>query len=136
MRKFISIVKEKKQKTFIISGIIGLVILSVFGAFLLRSLGNEKMNDVIINETIKLSDIDLNKEDGTYTANLSVTENQYINYIKINVLDENQENIVTLIGYVGRDVNTGDSIKISAATDEDISKYASITYEKVDSNEK
>ena len=135
MRKYISIVKNAKTKTNVLVASVLVITMSLFGVYLFNSLGNEKMDDVTINETIKLSDIDLNKEEGIYTANLSVSEEQYINYIKINILNENKETMVTLIGYVGRNVKIGDSIKISAATDEDISKYDSITYEKVDSNE-
>ena len=135
VRKYISIVKNAKTKTKVLVASVLVITMSLFGVYLFNSLGNDKMDDVTINETIKLSDIDLNKEEGIYTANLSVSEEQYINYIKINILNENKETMVTLIGYVGRNVKIGDSIKISAATDEDISKYDSITYEKVDSNE-
>ena len=136
MRKFISIIKEKKKRNIIIGSIIGILVVSLFGVFLFRSLGNDEYEDVTINETIKLSNIDIDKSEGIYTATLSVTKDQNINYIKINFLDSNKKEIVSLIGYVGRDVVVGDEVKIKAATDEDISNFNSITYEKIDSSEK
>ena len=133
MRNFISIIKSEKYRKWVIAVSILLFALAAFGLYSLFGMSDPKLDDAIITDNITISDIHILTEEGvtTYTGTLTVKESETISGVKINILDENKEVIVTLIGYVGRSVNSSDSVSIKASTDEDISNMHSITYELI-----
>ena len=133
MRNFISIIKNDKKNKIIVGVVILVLALTAFGIYSLFGMGDPKLDDVSITDNITISDIHILTEEGvtTYTGTLTVKESETINGVKINILDENKEVIVTLIGYVGRNVLPDSSISVKASTDEDISNMHSITYELI-----
>ena len=133
MRNFISIIKSEKYRKWVIAVSILLFALAAFGLYSLFGMSDPKLDDVSITDNITISDIHILTEEGvtTYTGTLTVKESETINGVKINILDENKEVIVTLIGYVGRNVLPDSSISVKASTDEDISNMHSITYELI-----
>ena len=133
MRNFISIIKSEKYRKWVIAVSVLLFALAAFGLYSIFGMGDPKFDDVSITDNITMSDIHILTEEGvtTYTGTLTVKESETIDGVKINVLDENKEVIVTLIGYVGRNVLPDSSISVKASTDEDISNMHSITYELI-----
>ena len=137
MRRFLSIFSEEKKRKITIN--VGIIILVVFtlGFLIFSSLGHHE-EIVTIDDTITLKNIDYQEENGifTYTANLSVTEKQYINYINIILDNHNNDTIVTLVGYVGKELDVNDEFVIKASTDADTKALDHIDYEhvKLDNN--
>ena len=131
MRKFMSIIKSEKYRKWVVGISVLMIALAAFIAYSILGMGDPKFDDVSVTDNITISDIHVLTEEGvtTYTGTLTVKENETIDGIKINILDKNNEVIVTLIGYVGRNVTPNDSISIKASTDEDISDMNNITYE-------
>ena len=133
MRNFISIIKSEKYRKWVIAVSILLFALAAFGLYSLFGMSDPKLDDAIITDNITISDIHILTEEGvtTYTGTLTVKESETINGVKIKIIDKDEKEIVTLIGYVGKNVNTNEEIKIKASTDEDISNMNDIIYELI-----
>jgi len=133
MRNFISIIKNDKKNKIIVGVVVLVLALTAFGIYSLFGMGDPKFDDVNVTDNITISDINILTEEGvtTYTGTLTVKESETINGVKIKIIDKDEKEIVTLIGYVGKNVNTNEEIKIKASTDEDISNMNDITYELI-----
>ncbi len=91
-----------------------------------------KLNNAVV-KSITLSNINMVEENGItkYEAKISTKEEKKINYIRIVFKDEDNKEIVSLIGYVGSSIKSGEERKIEASTDADLSKVKTIEYEIV-----
>ena len=76
-------------------------------------------------EGIKLSDGVIIQENGIYNYSAKVTntnqDTTHVEYLKLSLYDNNDNKIVTLYGYVGRDLQPEESTQIYASVDKDIS---------------
>lgn len=88
---------------------------------------NKEIDEVVI-KNIKINE---ENEITRYEATIEANENRTINYIKIIIKDQENKEIVSLIGYVGSSLSKGETKKIEASTDADISQIHSIEYEIV-----
>lgn len=81
----------------------------------------------------KLMNTSLVYKDGTSTLLTTVTntskETQYIKSFNILVKDSSGNVMITLLGYIGEEIPTGDIREITSSTNLDLSKAASIEYE-------
>lgn len=127
MRLFKSVENEKNNKKLAIAVLLGTLILSLGGVFIVRSKGHEE--DLLNN--IHINDVKVIYEDGlsTYYGTLTVDEKENIDTIKINVYQDDNK-LATLYGYIGREVNPDDRISIEANTNVDLSNYNKIEYER------
>lgn len=84
-------------------------------------------------DNVVIKDITVNEENGItkYEATIEATDNKTMNYIKIIIKDQDNKEIVSLIGYVGSSLSKGETRKIESSTDADISNIHSIEYEIV-----
>lgn len=134
--------KRLSKKGKIISGIV-LTFLIVIGISLILNFSfsagdvnifHEYELEDVVKDNIKITDINITEgEDGvtTYTGTVKATSDTTVKYIRITIKDEKEEEIVTLIGYVGVDMKKNDERKIKASTDADLSKIKSIDYEVI-----
>lgn len=136
MTKLQSVEKSNNEKKISMIGIAILILCVGIGFFIFKTFANNN-DEVYITDSIVISNIRTETSDGifNYQAELRVTENQNIDYINIKLLDDNDNEIDVLIGYVGHEVLTDEPIRIDASTDIDVSNYTKIIYEKVDINE-
>lgn len=134
-----------KKNVFIISFILILVIIIIFIVFK----GNNSVNKVNklnnnsgvikdqIFENLSITNVSITIDDknvSTFSAdvtNNSDAENK-IDTIEIILKDKDDNNLTTLIGYIGVGLKKGDIIKISAQTSVDLSKATSVEYKKIE----
>lgn len=135
------VIKEKNNKKRIIS----IAIVSVFIVVLVSLIVNFTFSIDTANEfygvslkdtevaNITISNVNIKEENGItkYEATISAKEEKNINYIKIIFKDEDNNEIISLIGYVGYSLTAHKEKKIEASTDADLSKVKSIEYEIV-----
>lgn len=84
-------------------------------------------------EGIKIYNVDMKQEDGItrYDATIKATEDITIKYINIIIKDENNDEIVRLLGYVGTNLKKNEIKEIEASTDADLENAYIIEYEVV-----
>lgn len=118
--------KNKRLITCI--GIIVLVIIS--SVICIMSFGKGKLTKDVKLDGIKISEIEIKSNDGvsTYKGEIKATKDIDLNYVDIKLLDKDKKEIVTLIGYVGKKLNKGETYKIEANTDADIKNAERIDY--------
>lgn len=84
-------------------------------------------------ESLKIDDIEIKEEDSEYKfkANIKSYKDNYIKYIKIIIKDKNDKEIVSLIGYVNKNMKKDETATIRSNTNIDITKIDKIEYEIV-----
>lgn len=127
MRLFKSVENEKNKKVLASFVLLLVLVLSVVGVFIVRTMGNEE--DLLAN--LHFNDVKVVEENGlyTYTSTLTVDEKDNVDTIKINFYQADTK-ITTLYGYVGREVIPEDKINLEASTNINIKDYDKITYER------
>ena len=139
MNKIIERIKKIEKKKLII-GISSITLLLVVGITIgvtfsnngVEVFNNVELKDVVI-EDIELNTVSIEEENGTYTYKAELKSNAEISlkYVEIIVKDDKDEEIVTLIGYVGNTLKKNQKFNVEASTDADISKLKSIDYKIV-----
>ncbi len=115
---------------FVLIAISSIILGITFSANKVNIFKGIELNDVNIGN-INISSINIQEENGItkYEAKILATEDTSIKYIKIIMKDEENKEIVSLIGYVGSTISNKESKEIEASTDADLSKIKSIEYE-------
>lgn len=84
----------------------------------------QSINKEQIVEGLKISEGLIIKDKGlsNYTANVTNTtsESKKVEYVTFTFYDKDNKNIVTLYGYVGRELAAEESVQVSASVDKDI----------------
>ena len=128
MEKVIDFLKSIKIRYYIA---VLVVIIAVVGVIVLKPsysvdqtlLANKTLDGLTIKD---ISLVDDGNGVTTYQATVEATTNKTVNYIEI-VLTTGDSS-VTLIGYVGKTLATGETSIIKASTDADIINATSIDY--------
>lgn len=91
------------------------------------------LEDVTINN-LKITNINIDTNNGItkYTAKVLANESSKVSYIKMDLKDENNEIVVTLIGYIGKTLNQDETFDIEANTDANIDSVKRIEYSVVE----
>lgn len=118
--------------SFILIILFSLILNFTFSAGVPSTFYGIKLNDVEI-EDLTLSDIKITEDNGItkYEASISSKKEKDLKYIKIVFKDANNNEIVSLIGYVGSKVTGSDVKKIEASTDANLSNIKTIEYEVI-----
>ncbi len=137
--------KTKNKKSYIFMLFVGLISISL----LTSGCGNKPTKDdneteqpnAVSNEEVigdkevdvfKLTKTSLVYENGSSTLITSVyntsNETQYIKSFNIVIKDDSGNVMVTLLGYIGEEIPSGDTRQITSSSDLDLSKAASIEY--------
>lgn len=84
-------------------------------------------------DNIALSSISIKEESSItkYEAEITANEDTNISYLNIIFKDENNKEIVRLVGYVGTQLKKDEKKHVEASTDADLSKVKSIEYEVI-----
>lgn len=100
--------------------------LNVFYGYELK---NVEIDNVII------SSINIKEEDSLmkYEAEINAKDDINISYINIIFKDDQNNEIVKLLGYVGSTLKSGEKKHIEASTDADLSKVKTVEYEVIKS---
>ena len=138
MNKIKEIMKKEKPRNIVIAflvGIIGVVVIGTgvsYGSimWLKNSEDTEYLKDQKVGE-ISFEKAQLVYEDGITTLSVEMHNNGIsdynLSYVSINVKDEN-DNVSTLIGYVGDTLKKGEGKIITASIDKDLSNSKDIEY--------
>lgn len=139
MNKIVEKIKGMDKKKIIIGLSSFVILLGVIVTFGVTFSNNDvqvfndvELSDVVV-EDIELSTIEIKEENGTYTYKAKLKANKEISlrYVEIMIKDSNNEEIVTLIGYVGNTLEKNQEFNVEASTDADISNLKSIDYKIV-----
>ncbi len=126
-------------KQRIISCVVGVFLILSLSLILLRvtfsapeTFNGIKLSDVEI-DNLKISSINITEENGIikYNAEVSAKEDTNVSYASIIFKDDNGEELVKLVGYIGSSLNKGDKKEITASTDANLSNTKSIDYEVI-----
>lgn len=127
---------DTKKRTIVIIALVCFIALSTTLVFKFTfSISNQTFYGVELKDAnignVKLSNISMKEENGItkYEANIKASEDTSIKYVRIIIKDESNNEIVTLIGYVGSSISKNSDRTIEASTDADLSKIKSIEYE-------
>ena len=138
MNKIKEIMKKEKPRNIVIAflvGIIGVVVIGTgvsYGSimWLKNSEDTEYLKDQKVGE-ISFEKAQLVYEDGITTLSVEMhnkgNSDYNLSYVSINVKDEN-DNVSTLIGYVGDTLKKGEGKIITASIDKDLSNSKDIEY--------
>lgn len=118
----------KNKKRILLLGIIVLVIIGSILCILLLS--KDKLTKAVKLEGIKITDIEITNKNhvSKYQAQVKATKDIALNYINMEIKDKENKTIVILIGYVGKKLKKGETYKIEASTDADLSGAKMINY--------
>ena len=132
------VIKREKNKriTMLISGVIAILIIIVSASMSLSvrlTNENELLKDQSV-ENLIFKNAQINYENNVSKLSVEVEnekeESQTLKYIKIILKDENN-NETTLIGYIGKTIESKATKEISASIDKDITESTSMRYEIV-----
>ncbi|MCH5167610.1 MAG: hypothetical protein J1F35_06970 [Erysipelotrichales bacterium] len=132
-------IKNINKKAF---GILALIIIVAIGSIIVFNVtfsagGVNTFYDVELKDTtvgdVTITDVEMNAENGItkYTATVKASANTEVKYINIKVLDKDNKELVTLIGYVGSTLSKNETKEIEASTDADLDNINSIEYEVI-----
>lgn len=128
MKKIKEILKNKK----VLFSMVGVVLILGILFIINTSFSNTSLRfaDYELNNVL-ISDVTITRDNNisTYTASVSVKENGFVDGFFIKLMDENNNEIAKLYGYVGRNVKENEKVVVSASTNKDISDLKSIIYE-------
>ena len=135
-------IKNMTLKQKIISAIVLVFLLAVGTTLVLNfTLSSDDVNTFygikLEDETLdnlELTNIKITEEEGitSYEATVKAESEIDVNYIEIKIKDEKEEEILTLIGYVGASMKKNDERKIRASTDADLKNIKSIDYKVIE----
>lgn len=126
MKRILNKLKMKLfKKSVVIISLFLITVVIIY--FISSSFSIEKATNDVTIKNITITDIKI--ENNTYTGLLKATKKEKINYVTIKMLDNNNEEIVTLIGYVGKTLEEDETFTIVSSTDKDLSKVSSIEYD-------
>ena len=124
---------EKKNKT-VVKGVLLVVIFSIVLIGIGNSYSNVEgayLNDQTVSGLL-FSDASLEYENGltTYTVDVSNTLEEEYNLKNINIIFKNKNNneIVTLIGYIGENLKITDKKILEASVDKELKDIEAIQY--------
>ena len=124
---------EKKNKT-IVKGILLVIVFSIVLIGIRNSYANVEgayLNDQTVSGLL-FSDASLEYENGltTYTVDVSNTLEEEYNLKNINIIFKNKNNneIVTLIGYIGENLKITDKKILEASVDKELKDIEAIQY--------
>ena len=138
MNKINEIMMKEKLKNMVIAFLVGIIGVLVIGTgvsygsimWLKNSEDTEYLKDQKVGE-ISFEKAQLVYEDGITTLSVEMHNNgssdYNLSYVSINVKDEN-DNVSTLIGYVGDTLKKGEGKIITASIDKDLSNSKDIEY--------
>ena len=131
-----------KQKIIIIIIILLLLLLLliiIFRPTFSSSDGNPSSDSPVVDidvgeEVVSVNDVEITEYEGItkYTATIKANSDSRVEYIEIKFLDNQKKELITLIGYVGSFLNKGETKKIEASTEADLSTRDSIEYNVVE----
>lgn len=118
-------IKDYTKQSKIITIISIIIPLLIIGILVFNYSYSSNIQSKVVLDGLELSDISLENNNGTtkYTATVTATKDINVNYINITINDD------TLIGYIGKTLVNGDTTKISATIDKEISDISNINYE-------
>lgn len=128
---------DKRLKLGLI-GLIGIFVIVGIGLLISNTLSDNPVpviDNVLLSDqdlgSVLLTNIELTQDSGIWTIKGTVTakEDTNINYIKIILKNSENEEILSLIGYVGSSLSQYDTRKIIASTEGDLSSISKIEYE-------
>lgn len=129
-----NILKEKKRIVLIASFALVAIIASVFIMMSFTrsnpSSGIIALEEEVTVDGLKFKDIDVKFENGltTYTATVENTGEAYtLKYVQIEIYKD-EDVIGTLIGYVGEEIGTNKTKKITSSIDKNIEDATDIKY--------
>lgn len=126
MKRILNKLKMKLfKKSVVIISLFLITVVIIY--FISSSFSIEKATNDVTIKNITITDIKI--ENNTYTGLLKANKKEKINYVTIKMLDNNNEEIVTLIGYVGKTLEEDETFTIVSSTDKDLSKVSSIEYD-------
>lgn len=132
-------IKNMSLEKKLISGILLLFLVVIGSAIIFNftfSSGDIKTNykdETVEVDNLKISEITISETGGisTYSATLTALIDKKVNYIEITLKDDYDQEIVTLIGYVGVNMKQNEKRKIEAGTDADLTNVTTINYKVI-----
>lgn len=134
--------KENKTKKnnilYWVAGIIPVIILVLVIVSAISYAANDDNNNQGINSEqvingIKVSDGIIVQENGIYNYSAKATntneETTHVEYLTLSLYNSNNEKIVTLYGYIGKDLAKDESVPILASVDKDVSNATKVEIE-------
>lgn len=110
--------------------IIGFVVVLLVVAFIIfkPSFSKHGPLDKKTVDGITLSGISIKEDNNVYTyrANVKANKDSNINYVKITVTKDGKQ--YELVGYIGKDLKTGEEVYITSSTDSNITNPSKIEY--------
>ena len=128
----------KNKKLYWIAGILSVVILVLVIVSAISYAANDGNNAQAISSEqtingIKVSDGIVVQENNIYNYSAKATntneETTHVEYLTLSLYNSNNDKIVTLYGYVGKDLAKDESVPILASVDKDISSATKIEIE-------
>ena len=139
----LNIIKELNFKQKVIGiGVFAFVLVSLstilfkvtFSTNIPKVFNGYELKNVEVDNVI-ISSINIKEEDGLmkYEAEINAKDDIDISYINIIFKDDQNNEIVKLLGYVGSTLKSGEKKHIEASIDADLSKVKTVEYEVIKS---
>ena len=120
----------KNKKIVMVIGLIPIVLLVLILVVNITNSANDggtnvnNINSEQVVEGIKISEGLIIQDKGIYNYTAKVTNTteatKKVDYVSLTFYDKDNKKLITLYGYVGRDVKTNEEVPISASVDKDI----------------